>query len=90
MGLTPSSRKAIPTSWETMSAAPLRLFYVEAVNPTAGDITLSVQDADGLPAIVDTILAGKLLTYESKFGTPMNGLRWMASAPGLVGWYCGG
>jgi len=85
-----SPRQAIPLDLTLLWKFPFQLYYLEAVNPTDSDIVLTVQDQAGLAGPVQQIVSSqKLLTYESKYGTPMNGLAWKASASGLVGWICG-
>ncbi len=83
-------RQAIATDLAILGTKPFVLYYLEAANNSGGDISLTVYDQAGLVLIPTSVVADKgVLTYRSDFGTPMNGISWIASAPGLVGWFCG-
>lgn len=84
-------RQLVPTVLTTVEPKPFTLFYLEVCNPTGGDVNLSVSDIAGLALFpTQTLRSGAApTTYRSDYGTPMNGLAWIASAPGLVGWFCG-
>lgn len=83
-------RQLLPTVLTVVEASAFHLFYFEACNNTGGDVTVTVFDKAGLVLVpAQVVTNGGLLTYRSDFGTPMNGLAWIASAPGIVGWFCG-
>lgn len=88
--ITRSVRQLIPTVLTVVETAERLLYYLEAVNNTGGDVALTVYDQAGLIVIpTQTVSNGKIITYRSDLGTPVTGLSWIASAPGLVGWYAG-
>lgn len=81
-------RQSIPTGLTVVTTDNLLLFYVEVVNDTNGDITVRIQDQKGLPILPPQVVrSGSVMTYNSTFGTPADGISWSASAPGLVGWF---
>lgn len=83
-------RQRVPTSLTVVSDTPIRLLYLEIINDTSQPITFSAYDSQGLCVIPNRqIDAAAVMTYESKFGAPVSGLRWKASAEGLVGWFHG-
>ena len=83
-------RRAIPTSLELVTSENFLLFYLEAANNSGGDVVVTVYDQTGMVLVPASQVAnGNILTYRSDFGTPMDGLSWIASGPGLVGWFCG-
>ena len=83
-------RQTIPTQLSTVTNISFILFYLEVANNTGGAVNVTVYDAAGLPLTpTQSVQNGNLLTYRSDYGTPMAGLSWQASAPGLVGWFCG-
>jgi hypothetical protein len=83
-------RRKIPTVLTVLFESPALLLYLEAVNSTSDSITLHVEDLAGLLVIPDRLIeANGILTYECKYGAPINGIQWKASADGLVGWFRG-
>jgi hypothetical protein len=85
-----TDRLSVPTVLTTIEPSKFNLFYLEIANNTGGDVTAGVFDAAGMAVIpTQTIKNGAILDYRSDFGTPVQGLAWMAGEPGLVGWFCG-
>lgn len=83
-------RQLVPSVLTVAATANFNLHYLEVANNTGGDISMTVYDQAGLVLLPTQVVKnGTLLIYRSDFGTPMNGLSWIATAPGLVGWFCG-
>jgi len=81
------ARQIIPLVCTTVQATTVVLMYLEVCNPTEAPVTFGAWDMEGLCVIPSQpIQAGGMLTYEAKFGNLLSGLRWQASAPGLIGW----
>jgi hypothetical protein len=87
--LDPRMRQIVPTELTQIQVGNFLLVCLEVVNDTAGMIKFGAYDKAGL-AIVPTqeIGAGAVMTYLADWGAPVaGGMFWIASAPGLVGWY---
>ncbi len=80
---------AIPTTLTAVVDYDIRIYEMEVVNITSGDITLTCYDCQDSAMLIipPTILrAGSLLTYTRRLGRLCSGgLAWQASAPGLLG-----
>lgn len=84
------NRQLVPTVLAHVMHLEFILFYLEVANGTDSDLILSVYDTNYLVLIPEQVVKTKsMLTYRSEFGTPMEGLCWVASGPGLVGWFVG-
>ena len=84
-----------PSAVETLLSAQVTQSVfatkIEIVNPTAGEITVSVYDKNNVPVIPPTPLGSdEVLTYTNDDGRRMNGgIYWQASAPGCYGYITG-
>ncbi len=77
----------MPTDLTTAYPGRLRLGYLEIANGSGSPVDVTVYDMDGL-VVIPKQSVQTLLTYRSDYGTPLNGLAWVASAPGCIGWFC--
>jgi hypothetical protein len=82
-------RQKIPTTLTQIMGRSFFLYWLEVNNDTAGVIRFGAYDGAGLAIIpMQDVQPGGVMTYKAESGAPVAaGMSWIASAPGLVGWY---
>ena len=87
--MTVGSRQSVPAVSTVIQKGTFRLLYLEVVNDSRDSVTFAAYDANGACIIPSqSIMTGGILTYRCDPGAPVSGgMSWVASAPGLVGWY---
>lgn len=87
--MTSGKRQIVPTTLTVVQKGSFGLLALEVMNSTNSAITFAAYDNDGLCVVPSQIVqAAGVITYLSAVAAPVEGgMSWIASAPGLVGWY---
>lgn len=85
--------KLIPNGSTDELSTDVWMHELHITNPTGGAITVTVQDRQAVPIVMVpgiSLAAGGMISMDSAAGRAMlNGITWIASAPGLHGYIIG-